>query len=61
MKKGRKLKLVSHLAKLTPTDVRRIRKLHTKGTGQNALAVLFKVSQRTINQLVNRRTYRNVA
>lgn len=47
-------------AKLNPDKVRRIRRLGRQGVEQRDIASMFDVAPSTINDVVNRRTWKNV-
>lgn len=57
----RKKSRVSHLAKLTPKQVRDIRSRAAIGESQALLAKLFKVSITAISLLLSGKTYRHVS
>ena len=52
---------VSHLAKLTPSEVRKIRNLSNNKVPQKLLAEKFQVSQATISNLLQGKIYTRVA
>ena len=52
---------VSHLAKLTPKQVREIRKRRSCGEPKSKLAREFKVSESTIYQVAAGNVYKQVA
>jgi plasmid maintenance system antidote protein VapI len=60
---GKVVDVVSHLAKLTPKQVREIRAKYfgEARLSQTALAERYKVSQRTIHQIINGKIYKKVA
>ena len=50
---------MNHNAKLTPPQIRAIRKFaKDKATDQKNLALMFHVSQSTISKIVNKKTWR---
>ncbi len=53
--------IVSPIAKLSPRDVRRMRRLYASGRTQKALAEDFRVSQSTVSNAVRGKIYRRVA
>jgi len=58
------MEITSHRAKLTPKQVRQIRKLYKKDRkrwSQSALAKMFQVSQSAISFLLNGTTYKRVS
>ncbi len=50
----------SWLAKLSPGDVRRIRRLHAEGWSQLRLAKRFRVSQSCIHNVLAGKTYKKI-
>ena len=58
--KGRMVGQVSKRRKLTPSDVREIRKLHAEGIGYRLLGEKFNVHRESIKQIINNETYRDV-
>ncbi len=61
---AKKCNTVSHLAKLVPDQVRRIRRLHATDSAvynQPTLAKMFKVSQPTISFILRGIIYKDVA
>ena len=51
---------LSHLARLTPGQVRKVRKMHKQGVQQNVIAERMQVSQAAITMLLSGKTYRGV-
>ena len=52
---------IATLPRLTDDQVREVRALYTTGLSQSAIARRFGISQPSVNAIVNRRSYKDVA